>query len=234
MIVVKNLTMRLHAGTHTVEILDSVSLEIPEKQVIAIVGPSGSGKSTFLGLLAGLDRPTEGSISLMGKDLTTLSETEVTQFRRQHIGYIFQSFHLIPTLSALENVALPLELNGDPGATGRAQELLGQVGLDNRIHHYPVQLSGGEQQRVAVARAFALRPPFLFADEPTGNLDSTTGAVVIDLLFQLNRDHGSTLILVTHDPLLAQRTQRVVTLRDGRIASDEYATPLKQDPDNLK
>jgi len=234
MIVVKNLTMRLQAGTHTVEILDSVSLEIPEKQVVAIVGPSGSGKSTFLGLLAGLDRPTEGSISLMGKDLTTLSETEMTQFRRQHIGYIFQSFHLIPTLSALENVALPLELNGDPGATGRAQELLGQVGLDNRIHHYPVQLSGGEQQRVAVARAFALRPSYLFADEPTGNLDSTTGAVVIDLLFQLNRDYGSTLILVTHDPLLAQRTQRVVTLRDGRIASDEYATPLKQDPDNLK
>ena len=212
--------MRLQAGSHVVSILDDITFEIPHKQIVSIVGPSGSGKSTLLGLIAGLDKPTEGHIFLNGKDITSLSETEMVHYRRQHIGYVFQSFHLIPTLTALENVALPLELNGDPGAMDRAQELLKAVGLDDRHQHYPVQLSGGEQQRVAVARAFAPRPPLLLADEPTGNLDSTTGDLVINLLFRLNQDHGSTMVLVTHDPLLADRTQRVISLRDGRIATD--------------
>lgn len=221
MISVQHLTMQLQAGDHLVTILDDVSLEIPDQQAVAIVGPSGSGKSTLLGLLAGLDRPTRGSIRLNARELTTLSETQVTQFRRQQIGYIFQSFHLIPTLTALENVSLPLELNGDPSAIPRARSLLKQVGLEDRSAHYPVQLSGGEQQRVAVARAFVSHPLFLLADEPTGNLDSATGAMIIDLLFQLNRDHGSTLVLVTHDPVLASRAQRMITLRDGRIVADE-------------
>ena len=212
--------MRLQAGSHVVTILDSISIEIPQKQIVSIVGPSGSGKSTLLGLIAGLDKPTQGHIFLNGKDITSLSETEMVHYRRQHIGYVFQSFHLIPTLTALENVALPLELNGDPGAIDRAKELLKAVDLADRQQHYPVQLSGGEQQRVAVARAFAPRPPLLLADEPTGNLDSTTGDLVINLLFRLNQDHGSTMVLVTHDPSLANRTQRVISLRDGRIATD--------------
>ena len=220
MIAINDLHMRLQAGSHVVTILDSITFEIPQKQIVAIVGPSGSGKSTLLGLIAGLDKPTQGHIFLNGKDITSLSETEMVHYRRQHIGYVFQSFHLIPTLTALENVALPLELNGDPGAIDRAKELLKAVDLADRQQHYPVQLSGGEQQRVAVARAFAPRPPLLLADEPTGNLDSTTGDLVINLLFRLNQDHGSTMVLVTHDPLLADRTQRVISLRDGRIATD--------------
>ena len=222
MIAINDLVMRLHAGSHVVTILDSISFEIPQKQIVAIVGPSGSGKSTLLGLIAGLDKPTQGHIFLNGNDITSLSETEMVHYRRQHIGYVFQSFHLIPTLTALENVALPLELNGDPGAMARAQELLKAVDLADRQQHYPVQLSGGEQQRVAVARAFAPRPPLLLADEPTGNLDSTTGDLVINLLFRLNQDHGSTMVLVTHDPSLANRTQRVISLRDGRIATDSF------------
>ena len=202
-------------------ILDDISLEIPTKQMVAIVGPSGSGKSTLLGLLAGLDKPTNGSIILDGVEITALSESEMTRYRRQKIGYIFQSFHLIPTLTALENVAVPLELNGDLTARGRAEELLAAVGLRDRSGHYPAQLSGGEQQRVAVARAFACRPPILLADEPTGNLDSTTGRQVIDLLLGLNRDHGSSLVLVTHDAALASHAERIIALRDGRIESDQ-------------
>ncbi|MSQ77267.1 MAG: ABC transporter ATP-binding protein [Nitrospiraceae bacterium] len=221
MISVKNLTMRLAAGGQAVTILDDVSLDIPTKQMVAIVGPSGSGKSTLLGLIAGLDKPTSGSIILDGVDITGLPEREMTRYRRQKIGYIFQSFHLIPTLTAQENVAVPLELNGDPGARGRAEELLAAVGLRDRSGHYPVQLSGGEQQRVAVARAFACRPPILLADEPTGNLDSATGRQVIDLLLGLNRDHGSSLVLVTHDAALASHAERIVSLRDGRIESDK-------------
>lgn len=220
MITVKHLTMRLAAGGRFVTILDDISLDIPTKQMVAIVGPSGSGKSTLLGLIAGLDKPTSGSIILDGVDITGLPEREMTRYRRQKIGYIFQSFHLIPTLTALENVAVPLELNGDPAARGRAEELLAAVGLRDRSGHYPVQLSGGEQQRVAVARAFACRPPILLADEPTGNLDSTTGRQVIDLLLGLNRDHGSSLVLVTHDAALASHAERIVSLRDGRIESD--------------
>lgn len=220
MIVIQHLFMCLSAGGHPVTILNNLSLEIPDKQMVAIVGPSGSGKSTLLGLMAGLDKPTSGSILLDGVEITALAESEMARYRRQQIGYIFQSFHLIPTLTALENVAVPLELAGSQRANGRAAELLAAVGLRDRQDHYPVQLSGGEQQRVAVARAFACRPPILLADEPTGNLDSATGRQVIDLLLALNRDQGSTLILVTHDQTLASHAERIITLRDGRIESD--------------
>jgi putative ABC transport system ATP-binding protein len=220
MISLKNVSMVLSAAGRSVRILDGISLSIPSKQTMAIVGPSGSGKSTLLGLMAGLDRPTTGSIELNGRDITTLSESRMAQVRRETIGYIFQSFHLIPTLTAAENVAVPLELGGERQAGMRAAELLTAVGLSDRMDHYPVQLSGGEQQRVAVARAFACRPPILLADEPTGNLDSTTGASVIDLLLSLHRDFGTTLVLVTHDTTLAALMQRVVSLRDGRLESD--------------
>ncbi len=221
MIRMDDISMQLQAGGHRVTILSRVSFEIPKKQVVAIVGPSGSGKSTLLGLLAGLDQPSTGRIQLLGQEITDLTEHQLAQFRRQHIGYIFQSFHLIPTLTALENVALPLELSGEMSAMERAQALLEAVGLKDRAGHYPVQLSGGEQQRVAVARAFVCEPPVLLADEPTGNLDSATGEVVINLLLKLNRDRGSTLVLVTHDVRLAKRADRVISLQDGRIASDE-------------
>lgn len=220
MIAIQHLTMRLSAAGHEVTILDDVTLDIPEKQMVAIVGPSGSGKSTLLGLIAGLDRPTSGSIRLDGIDITTLSENAMARWRREKIGYIFQSFHLIPTLTAAENVAVPLELTGDSGARSTAEALLRSVGLAERLDHYPVQLSGGEQQRVAIARAFACRPPILLADEPTGNLDSATGRQVIDLLTGLHRDFGTTLVLVTHDQDLAQLAERVIVLRDGRVESD--------------
>lgn len=221
MIAIAQLSMHLPAGGRPVTILDNLTLDIPDKQMVAIVGPSGSGKSTLLGLMAGLDRPTAGSITLDGTEITGLSESALARFRRAKIGYIFQSFHLIPTLTARENVAVPLELSGDQGADARAADLLAAVGLAGRLDHYPVQLSGGEQQRVAVARAFACRPPFLFADEPTGNLDSATGTQVIDLLLSMHRDYGTTLVLVTHDRTLAGQMQRVVSLRDGRIESDQ-------------
>ncbi|KAF4515940.1 hypothetical protein B566_EDAN000177 [Ephemera danica] len=218
--------MSLTAGGRAVPILDNISLEIPDKQMVGIVGPSGSGKSTLLGLMAGLDRPTTGAITLDGAELTTMSESALARFRRAKIGYIFQSFHLIPTLTALENVTVPLDLSGNRRGAVRAADLLASVGLADRLHHYPVQLSGGEQQRVAVARAFACRPPFLFADEPTGNLDSTTGGQVINLLLAMQRDSGTTLILVTHDQDLAGQMQRVIALRDGRIESDRLAASL--------
>ncbi|MCC6141183.1 MAG: ABC transporter ATP-binding protein [Nitrospira sp.] len=230
MIRITQLSMSLAAGGRAVPILDNISLEIPDKQTVAIIGPSGSGKSTLLGLIAGLDRPTAGSIELDGAELTTMSENALAKFRRAKIGYIFQSFHLIPTLTALENVAVPLELSGEQNGDARAAELLASVGLAGRLDHYPVQLSGGEQQRVAVARAFACRPPFLFADEPTGNLDSAAGVQVIDLLLGMHRDVGTTLILVTHDHDLAGRMQRVVTLRDGRIESDRLTDSLLAAP----
>jgi putative ABC transport system ATP-binding protein len=220
MISVQHLSMRLTAGGQVVTILDDVTFEIPDKQVVAIVGPSGSGKSTLLGLMAGLDRPTAGSIVVDGINITPLPESAMTRYRREKIGYIFQSFHLIPTLTALENVAIPLELSDDPHAVDRAADLLAAVGLHDRRAHYPAQLSGGEQQRVAVARAFACRPPILLADEPTGNLDTATGQQIIDLLLSLNRDHGSTLILVTHDQPLSACAERVIALRDGRIEAD--------------
>ena len=221
MIAIRNLSMRLSSGGREVSILDDITFEVPAKQFLAIVGPSGSGKSTLLGLIAGMDAPTAGTISLAGRDITALSEDELARLRRETVGYVFQSFHLIPTLTARENVAVPLELAGDPEAEGRADALLRAVGLEARGHHYPAQLSGGEQQRVAVARAFANRPAILLADEPTGNLDTATGQHVIDLLIRLNRDQGSTLILVTHDPALAACADRIIRLLDGRIASDE-------------
>ncbi len=220
MIRVAGLTMQLHGGGHAVSILRGVSFDVPRGQMVAIVGPSGSGKSTLLGLLAGLDTPTSGSIRLHGREITTLTEYQLAHFRRQHIGYLFQSFHLIPTLTALENVALPLELNGDASATVQAREWLDAVGLRDRRSHYPAQLSGGEQQRVAVARAFSCRPRILLADEPTGNLDSATGQTVIDRLLAMNRDQGTTLVLVTHDTTLAAQTERIITLHDGLIAAD--------------
>ena len=220
MIRVETLTMQLRGGGHVVSILKGLNFEVPRKQMVSIVGPSGSGKSTLLGLLAGLDKPTTGSIWLNGQEITTWTESQLAHFRRQNIGYLFQAFHLIPTLTALENVMLPMELSGDATAKDRARELLEAVGLQDRQHHYPTQLSGGEQQRVAVARAFSCRPPILLADEPTGNLDSATGQLVIDVLLRFHRDQGSTLLLVTHDSSLAEQTERIITLHDGTIASD--------------
>ncbi len=227
MISVKKVSMVLTAAGRSVMILDHITFAIPAKQTVAIVGPSGSGKSTLLGLMAGLDRPTAGSIELDGTDITLLSESRMARFRREKVGYIFQSFHLIPTLTALENVAVPLELNGEQRAGTRAAELLAAVGLSDRMGHYPVQLSGGEQQRVAVARAFACRPPILLADEPTGNLDSAIGAQVIELLLSLHRDHGTTLVFVTHDSTLTTSMQRVLSMRDGRLESDSLPSSAR-------
>ena len=223
MIEIAGVGMRFTSGDRSVDVLADVTLAIPARQFVAIAGPSGSGKSTLLGLIAGLDRPSSGRIRVADAEVTALGEDALARFRLDTIGYIFQSFHLIPTLTALENVAVPLELAGDASPMARARALLAEVGLADRAHHYPVQLSGGEQQRVAVARAVARRPPLLLADEPTGNLDSATGKQIIDLLLGLNRDRGSTLVLVTHDPALATLADRVVTLRDGRVASDVVA-----------
>jgi putative ABC transport system ATP-binding protein len=221
MISVQDLSMRLVSGDVAVDVLTDISLEVPAGQFLAIAGPSGSGKSTLLGLIAGLDQPTAGRITVTGVEITRLSEDELARFRRDTIGFVFQSYHLIPTLTALENVAVPLELAGERNALERARTLLTEVGLRERAHHYPVQLSGGEQQRVAVARAACRQPRVLLADEPTGNLDSATGKQIIELLVALNRNLGSTLVLVTHDSALAAYADRVVTLRDGQIASDE-------------
>ena len=221
MIRVRGLSMRLTSGGRAVDVLSDVSLEVPAGQFLAIAGPSGSGKSTLLGLIAGLDQPTAGTVEVAGVLITALDEDALARFRCDHVGYVFQSFHLIPTLTAEENVAVPLELAGVPDAMTRARAVLGEVGLAELAHHYPVQLSGGEQQRVAVARAIAHRPPLLLADEPTGNLDSATGKQIIELLVGVNRRLGSTLVLVTHDPALASHADRIVTLRDGRVVSDE-------------
>ena len=212
--------MQLPAGQNLVTILQTISFSIPSGQIVAIVGPSGSGKSTLLGLLAGLDRPTTGSIFIQGQDITTFNESDMARFRRNHIGYVFQAFHLIPTLTALENVLLPLELQGQSLGQERAKTLLQSVGLEQRVHHYPIQLSGGEQQRVALARAFISQPSILLADEPTGNLDSQTGDRIIELLWELHQTHGSTLVLVTHDASLANRAERILTLRDGHLVAD--------------
>lgn len=217
MIQARGLTKTIHTGTHNVEILKGIDLEIPRGQFAAIMGPSGSGKSTLLGLLAGLDTPTSGTILLDGQEITGLAEDDLAVVRGRKIGFVFQSYHLIPTLTAEENVLLPMELVGDGGGETRARELLERVGLADRRDHYPVQLSGGEQQRVALARAFMVRPPILLADEPTGNLDSENGRVVLDLLLSLNRQEGTTLVLVTHDQELATNADRRILLRDGRI-----------------
>ena len=225
---VHQLGMQLQAGQNLVTILQTISFNIPTGQIVAIVGPSGSGKSTLLGLLAGLDRPTRGSVVIQGTNITSLTESEMARFRRTHIGYVFQAFHLIPTLTALENVLLPLELQGKSHNQERATTLLHSVGLEHRLHHYPIQLSGGEQQRVALARAFISQPSILLADEPTGNLDTQTGDRIIELLWQLHQEHGSTLVLVTHDASLANRAQRILTLRDGHLVADSDAPPPMQ------
>ncbi len=220
MIQVRALTKAIDTGTHRVEILKGINLDIPKGQFAAIMGPSGSGKSTLLGLLAGLDTPTSGQVILDGEDITRLSEDDMAILRGLKIGFVFQSYHLIPTLTAEENVLLPMELAGrDLGGRERARELLARVGLKDRFDHYPVQLSGGEQQRVALARAFALRPPILLADEPTGNLDSATGRVVLDLLLALNREQGATMVLVTHEQALADCADRRILMRDGMVTS---------------
>ena len=222
MIQVRGLTKTIATPTHSVEILKGIDLEIPRGQFAAIMGPSGSGKSTLLGLLAGLDGPTTGQIVLDGEDITDLEEDQLALLRGRKIGFVFQSYHLIPTLTAQENVMLPIELSGNSSdGTERARELLDSVGLLDRSDHYPVQLSGGEQQRVALARAFVGRPPILLADEPTGNLDTANGRVVLDLLMALNRREETTLVLVTHDQQISEQADRRITLRDGRIVSDE-------------
>ncbi len=210
----------IDTGTHRVEILRGISLEVPAGQFVAIMGPSGSGKSTLLGLLAGLDTPTSGRIVLDGVDITGLGEDKLAVIRGRKVGFVFQSYQLISTLTAEENILLPMELAGDDGA-GRAQELLTAVGLLSRRDHYPVQLSGGEQQRIALARAFALRPPILMADEPTGNLDSVNGRHVLELMLELNRRERTTLLLVTHEQELAERADRHIHLRDGLVVADE-------------
>lgn len=209
--------LTLTSGAGLVEILKDISLDVAEGETLALVGPSGSGKSSLLMLMGGLERATAGQVITLGKNLNTLGEDALARMRRGQMGIVFQSFHLIPTLTAFENVAVPLELAGITDAATRAAAQLKAVGLAGRARHYPSQLSGGEQQRVALARATAPRPRLILADEPTGNLDSTTGAAIIDLLFDLRAQHGATLILVTHDPALAKRCGRTVSLHNGRI-----------------
>ena len=222
MISVRDLVMRLPSGGRSLTILDGVSLDIAAGEVVAVTGPSGSGKSTLLGLLAGLDTPSAGSITVDGVEVTRLGEAELARFRRRTIGFVFQSYHLIPTLTATENVAVPLELAGSAHPLPAARRLLDEVGLADRADHYPAQLSGGEQQRVALARAVSLAPPVLLADETTGNLDSATGEQIIDVLLGLNRQRGSTLVLVTHDAALAARAGRAIALRDGRLVNGHH------------
>lgn len=213
----KDATLSLDGNAGLVEILKGISLEVGEGETLGLTGASGSGKSSLLMLMGGLERATSGLVSVLGHDLTPMGEDALARFRRQHMGIVFQSFHLIPTMTALENVALPLELGGADDAFSRAEAELEAVGLQDRAGHYPSQMSGGEQQRVALARAVVARPALLLADEPTGNLDAATGAMVMDLLFDLRDRHGATLILVTHAKELAARCDRVIELRDGQI-----------------
>ena len=232
MIVVSGLRKSLRTGTTNVDILKGIDFTIARGEFAAIMGASGSGKSTLLGLLAGLDNPTSGTVTLNGTEISNLAEDKLAQLRGRTIGFVFQSYQLIPTLTALENVLLPYELNGSPDTVdeknglARARQLLDSVGLTSRMDHYPVQLSGGEQQRVALARAFILRPPIVLADEPTGNLDTANGSHILDLLLHLNHVEGTTLVLVTHDPALASHASRRITLRDGLVVSDEMQTPV--------
>ena len=225
-------TRRLIKSVHTTEglltILNGIDLRVTEGEVVAIVGASGSGKSTLLGLMAGLDGATSGDVLLGGKNFSAMDEEQRAMLRGQLVGFVFQSFQLLPSLTALENVMLPIELKGDSSASEKAQQLLSRVGLQERFHHYPNQLSGGEQQRVAIARAFATEAKILFADEPTGNLDTGTGERVIELLFDLNREFSTTLVLVTHDERLAQRCDRIIKLVAGEIASDSDSSPKER------
>jgi putative ABC transport system ATP-binding protein len=220
MLVARHLTKQYRSGEHELTVLRDVNFSLPQGAFVAIVGPSGSGKTTLLGLLAGLDTPSSGTVLLDDEDFSALDEDERARLRGEKVGFVFQGFQLIPTLTALENVQVPLELRGDSGADVRARELLRRVGLGDRLHHFPTQLSGGEQQRVAIARAFSNAPRILFADEPTGNLDSDTGSRIVELLEALNRESNSTVVLVTHDAALAGRAQRIIRLSDGSVVSD--------------
>jgi|TARA_Y100000814_G_scaffold88178_1_gene59528 putative ABC transport system ATP-binding protein len=226
LIEISELTKTLYGGGHKVEILKSIGLTIPSGQFIAITGHSGSGKTTLLSLIAGLDNPSRGTIKIDGQDITKLNEDELALLRGKRFGFIFQNFHLIPTLTALENVVLSAELNNTPGATKKSEDLLGIVGLGDRQHHYPAQLSGGEQQRLSLARAFVNEPNIILADEPTGNLDSKNSNRIIELIRELHRVKQATIILVTHEPQVAKQSQRILTLEDGKIIKDQINTEL--------
>ncbi len=231
MIELSNVSKVVTSGSEDLTILHAVSLTIPRGQFVSIIGPSGSGKSTMLGLIAGLDNPTTGDIFLDGQNITQMSEDDLAEFRGGTLGFIFQSFHLIPSLTAYENILVPMEIMGAKHAMNRAQNLLDEVGLHERGHHYPSQLSGGEQQRVAIARAFANEPPILLADEPTGNLDTNNGAHIFDLLLKLNHERKTTLVLVTHDAVLAGKADRKISLRGGYVVDDvvkELAVTLSE------
>jgi putative ABC transport system ATP-binding protein len=234
MIQLSNVSKVVMSGSEQLTILHALDLEIPSGQFVSVVGPSGSGKSTLLGLIAGLDAPTSGNILLDGHDITKMGEDELAELRGRLVGFIFQSFHLIPSLTAYENILTPMEIMGVRGAAEKAQALLDEVGLHDRGHHYPSQLSGGEQQRVAIARAFANDPQILLADEPTGNLDSRNGGHIFDLLLELNRDRGTTLLLVTHDHQLANLAGRKIVLNDGRIVEDSLRADRVPAGDELK
>jgi putative ABC transport system ATP-binding protein len=217
----ENVSKTYQSAGRTLTVLENINFTVLAGSSIAIVGPSGSGKTTLLGLAAGLDRSSAGTVELNNIRLDKLNEDERARIRNQHVGFIFQNFQLLPTLTALENVMVPLELRGEKNVKARAVDLLSKVGLADRGHHYPAQLSGGEQQRISLARAFCNKPQILFADEPTGNLDAETSEKIIELIFNLNREAGTTLILVTHDPDLANKTGRIIKLRGGRVISDE-------------
>ncbi len=228
MIELHGVSKAVPSGSGTLTILHPIDLVVPAGEVLAITGASGSGKSTLLGLIAGLDAPTSGRIVVDGVDITALDEDALARLRGRRIGFVFQFFHLLPSLTALENILVPMEIAGLPGARARATALLAEVGLSERGHHYPSQLSGGEQQRVAIARALSNDPPLLLADEPTGNLDSATGRQIIDLLLGVNRSRGTTLVLVTHDPDLASVAHMSVALRDGRVVSQTTRPEIRE------
>lgn len=222
----ESLTKTYRSGNNSLNVLDQVSFTVKQGNTLAIIGPSGSGKTTLLGLCAGLDVPTSGIISLMGFKLNVMSEDDRAYIRNQYVGFVFQNFQLLPTLTALENVMVPLELRGEKNVSDKAKELLDRVGLADRFHHYPSQLSGGEQQRVAMARAFITDPKILFADEPTGNLDEENSRHITDLLFSLNREQGTTLVLVTHNLELAKKTSRILRMKGGRLVSEHTEVPV--------
>ena len=221
MVLLEDVELKLESEAGSVNILKGINLEIPVGETVSLVGPSGSGKTSMMMLIGGLERQTSGNIQVAGHDLAALDEDGLARFRRDNVGIVFQNFHLVPTMNALENVAIPVELAGLDNAFDRSREALAAVGLDHRVTHYPGQLSGGEQQRVALARAIVAGPRLLLADEPTGNLDGKTGNSVIDLLFSLRADHGATLLLITHNPALAEQCGRMIDLQDGLIGSDK-------------